>query len=149
MSAARWLLARLLTPGARVRFVYHPPAEPAGLRVIYMHDEQGYDIGTLVWRICSTCHWGSINKISIDLDWQRQGLGRRLIRRALRDGVGYTWVTTNQSPDAKKFFPVLTAETGVIFTEGGTACQHVKHHRYRGPAVQPERQPKPVIERSI
>ena len=149
MSATRWLLARLLTPGAKVRFVYHPPADPMGLRVIYMHDERGYDIGTLVWRICPTCRWGSINKISIDLEWHRQGLGRRLIHRALRDGPGYTWVTTSQSPDAKKFFPALTAETGVTFTERGTACQHVKNRERHGSAVQPKRRPKPVVERGI
>jgi hypothetical protein len=73
MSAARWLLARLLTPGAEVRFVYHRPADPVGLRVIYMHDQQGYDIGTLVWRVCPSCRWGSINKISIAPEWQRRG----------------------------------------------------------------------------
>jgi GNAT superfamily N-acetyltransferase len=149
MSAARWLFARLLTPGAPVRFVYHPPAEPVGLRVIFMHDQQGYDIGTLVWQVCSSCRWGSISKISIAHEWQRRGLGRRLISRALRDGPGYTWVTSSQSPDAKKFFPILTAETGVTFTQRGPACLHAKSHGRDGPAAQRKRWPKPVAERGI
>jgi GNAT superfamily N-acetyltransferase len=149
MSAARWLLARLLTPGAKVRFVYHPPADPMGLRGIYVHDEHGYDIGTLVWRVCSSCRWGCITKISITPEWQRRGLGRRLISRALRDGPGYTWATSGQSPEAKKFFPALTAETGVTFTERGPACPHVDRHRRAGSAAGGGRWPKPALERDI
>lgn len=149
MSAARWLLARLLTPGAKVRFVYHPPADPVGLRRIYMYDQRGYDIGTLVWQVCPACRWGCINKISIALEWQRRGLGRRLINRALRDGPSYTWVTSSQSPEAKKFFPALTAETRITFTERGPACTHVKDSKRYDPTMQHERRPKPVVERGI
>ena len=66
--------------------------------------------------------------------------------RALRDGPGYTWVTSGQSPDAKKFFPAITAETGVTFTEYGSGCQHMTHDsdgRLPPPAGRP---PKPVVE---
>jgi GNAT superfamily N-acetyltransferase len=149
MGAARWLLARIRTPGADVRFVYHPPTDPVGLRVIYMYAERGYDIGTLVWRVCSTCRCGSINKISISPEWHRRGLGRRLINRALRDGPGYTWVTSGQSPDARKFFPAITAETRVTFTERGPACPHVTHHEHSASATQPTHRSKPVVERGI
>lgn len=149
MSAVRWLFARLLTPGAPVRFVYHPPAEPVGLRVIYMYDRQGYDIGTLVWRVCSSCRWGVIAKISISPEYQRQGLGRRLINRALRDGPGYGWVTSGQSPDAKKFFPALTGETGVTFTERGSVCQHASPRGPGSSAAHERRPPRPVADRSI
>jgi hypothetical protein len=44
-----------------------------------------------VWKVCVSCRVGSINQISITVDYQRQGLGRRLIRRALVDGPGYRW----------------------------------------------------------
>jgi hypothetical protein len=56
--------------------------------VIYLHEREGCDIGTLVWRVCGDCRIGSINKISLSSEWHRQGLGRRLIARALRDGPG-------------------------------------------------------------
>ncbi|MFE0512781.1 hypothetical protein [Streptomyces sp. NPDC058964] len=62
-------------------------------------------IGTLVWRICGACHVGNINKISIGLHHQRHGLGQRLIRRALADGLEYTWQATGQCPQARQFFP--------------------------------------------
>jgi hypothetical protein len=65
-----------------------------------MFDREGYDIGMLVWMVCDACRVGSINKISLTIEHQGQGLGRRLIRRALNDGPGYTWQTTGQSPEA-------------------------------------------------
>ena len=67
-----------------MRFVYHPPADPADLREIYVYDSRDYDIARLVWQVCDQCRRGRVNKISIDEEWQRQSLGRRLIHRALR-----------------------------------------------------------------
>jgi GNAT superfamily N-acetyltransferase len=77
--------------------VYWAPFEPAGHRRIRMYDQEGYEIGTLVWKVCNACRLGSPNKISISEEWQRKGLGRRLVARALRDGPGFTWQTTGQS----------------------------------------------------
>lgn len=90
-----------------------------------MFDREGYDIGTLVWMVCDDCRVGSINKISITIEHQRQGLGRRLVRRALADGPGYTWQTTAQSPEAKQFFPAMETETGAAFPAYGGACEHL------------------------
>ncbi|MEO3860996.1 GNAT family N-acetyltransferase [Acrocarpospora sp. B8E8] len=114
----------MTTPTALLRFVYHPPARPAGLREIYVYDSRDYDIARVVWQVCDQCRYGSINKISIDEGWQRQGLGRRLIHRVLRDGPDYRWVTSSQSPEAKKFFPAMSIETGAAFTERGPSCSH-------------------------
>ncbi|TMR92696.1 GNAT family N-acetyltransferase [Nonomuraea basaltis] len=112
-------------PRAPLRFVYHPPADPADLREIYVYDSLDYDIARLVWQVCDQCRHGCVNKISIDEEWQRQGLGRRLIHRALRDGPDYTWATTGQSPEAKKFFPIMAAETGAAFIVHGPSCPHM------------------------
>jgi hypothetical protein len=145
MTRSRWLLARMMTRHEPVRFPYHAPAVPAGLRVIYMYDQGYYDVGTLVWTVCGVCHLGSITKISISVEWQRQGLGRRLVLRALRDGPGYTWITTHQSPEGMKLFQAISAETGVTFNEPvRKACEHMDSRREHA-----DRWPKPVIDRSI
>ncbi|MFB7112753.1 hypothetical protein [Streptomyces sp. NPDC056291] len=68
--------------------------------------------------MCGACRVGSINKISITIERQRQELGRRLIRRALADGPGYSWQTTGQSPvigtAAALLVPVLLALLGLL-----------------------------------
>lgn len=148
VSKVRWWWARITTPGAPLRFVYHPPADPAELREIYVYDSHDYDIARLVWQICDQCQHGRINKISINEEWQRQGLGRRLIHRALRDGPGYTWATTGQSPEAKKFFPIMTAETGAAFTAHGPSCQHLGLNR-RAFSADSRPAPRTMIERNI
>ncbi|MET9815369.1 GNAT family N-acetyltransferase [Streptomyces sp. NPDC006355] len=107
LSPLRWRWILFTTRRHEVRFLYWPPQHPAGHRCLRMFDRDGYDIGRLVWVVCDTCRVGSINKISIDPGHQRQGFGRRLIRRALADGTDYAWQTTHQSPEAKQFFPAL------------------------------------------
>jgi GNAT superfamily N-acetyltransferase len=149
MSAPRWLLARMMSPGQPVRFIYQPPNKPAGLRVIHLYDRDGYDIGQFVWQVCRACQRASINKISITNDWQRRGLGRRLIARALGDGPGYAWVTSGQSPDAKKFFARISAETGIAFAERGSGCTHMKDDRRYVPRDKRRRSPRPTLDRIV
>ncbi|WP_344948335.1 GNAT family N-acetyltransferase [Sphaerisporangium flaviroseum] len=148
MSKIRWWWVRMTTPGATLRFVYHPPDLPAGLRQMYVYDARDYDIARLVWQVCDQCGRGSINKISISPEWQRRGVGRRLISRALRDGPSYTWSTSGQSPEAKQFFPALTAETGTAFPEYGGGCAHFDDDR-RMPITCPIPAPAPGFERHV
>lgn len=148
LSPLRWRWILLTTQHREVRFLYWPPRHPTGHRNLRIFDRDGYDIGRLVWLVCDTCRVGSINKISIDPDEHRKGLGRRLIRRALADGPGYTWQTTGQSPEAKKFFPALEKELNVAFPEYGGVCKHLAPPRgYRTPP--PGRRPRPVLERNL
>ncbi|MFC9602428.1 hypothetical protein ACFTTN_03050 [Streptomyces niveus] len=65
-------------------------------------------------------------KISIADHWQRQGLGRRMVGRAMRGVQDFHWTTTHQSPDAQRFFPVLAHETGAAFTAGEAVCSHIR-----------------------
>ena len=146
MTRSRWLYARLLTCGEPVRFVYHPPGEPADHRQLRMYDDNTGDIGVLFWQVCDYCRVGSINKISISPEFQRRGFGRRLILRALRDGPGYRWATSGQSPEAKRFFPRITAEVGVEFTERGGTCRHVKAGM-SGPTH--AARPRAVVDRTV
>ncbi|WP_175334366.1 hypothetical protein, partial [Streptomyces lunaelactis] len=145
LSPLRWRWMLLTTRRQEVRFVFWPPRRPTGHRRIRMFDRQGYDIGTLVWMVCDTCRVRSINKISISIEHQRQGLGRRLIRRALADGPGHRWQTTGQSPEAKRFFPAMEKETGTAFPAYGGACERfAPPPGYRPPP--PGRRPRPVLE---
>jgi len=140
----RWIL--LVTRRHDVRFLYWPPHHPAGLRRIKMYDRNGYDVGQLVWMVCDECGVGSINKISI-VDWfQRQGLGRRLVQRAVADGPDYRWRTTGQSPMAKKFFPVIELETGMTIPEHASICEHL-HGRH--PMPRPASYPRPVLDPGV
>ncbi|GGX58126.1 GNAT family N-acetyltransferase [Streptomyces chartreusis] len=148
LSPLRWRWIRFATRHHPVRFLYWPPRDPTRHRRIRMFDLDGYDIGTLVWVVCDACRVGSINKISIMVEYQRQGLGRRLICRALADGPDYTWQTTGQSPDAKQFFPTIEGETDIAFVEYRGVCEHLRQRSgYRPP--RPGRRPRPVLERDI
>lgn len=89
---------RLTTWHNEVRLLYWPPPHPTGYRTLRIFDRDGHVVGRLVWVVCDECHVGSIHKISNDPGCHRQGLGRRLIRRALADCPGYRWQTTHQSP---------------------------------------------------
>ena len=146
MTRSRWLYARLLTCGEPVRFVYRPPGEPAGHRQLRMYDDETMDIGVLIWRVCDYCQSGHIDKISITPEFQCRGFGRRLILRALRDGPGYRWTTSGQSPEAKRFFPRITAEVDVEFTERGGTCRHLRAGISGLHAARPRR---PVVDRTV
>ncbi|MDT0449926.1 hypothetical protein [Streptomyces hesseae] len=148
LSPLRWRWILLTTQHREVRFLYWPPRQPTGHRDLRMFDRDGYDIGRLLWVVCGACRVGSINKISIDPGHQRHGLGQRLIRRALTDGPGYSWQTTGQSPEAKKFFPALERETGIAFREHGGVCEHLASP----PGYQTllsGRRPRPILERDV
>ncbi|MYZ37980.1 MULTISPECIES: hypothetical protein [unclassified Streptomyces] len=148
LSPLRWQWILFVTRRQEVRFLYWPAQHPAGHRRIRMFDRGGYDIGTLVWKVCDACRVGSINKISITIEHQRQDLGRRLIRRALADGPGYTWQTTGQSPEAKHFFPALEKEMGTAFPQYGGVCEHLAPSPGHRP-LPPGRHPRPVLEHGI
>lgn len=147
LSKIRWAYLLFTSRHSAVRFLYYPPAVSTGLRQIRLYDREGYDIGVLAWTVCATCERGRIHKISITVEWQRLGLGRRLIRRAVRGGQTYRWTTSGQSPDAKAFFPTLSAETGHEFEERGGQCSHMRS----APASSTRRRlrPRPVLDRTV
>jgi GNAT superfamily N-acetyltransferase len=138
LSPLRWRWILLTTQHREVRFRYWPPQQSTGYRNLRMFDRDGYNIGRLVWVVCDTCRIGSINKISIDPDRHRQGLGRRLIGRAVTDGPDYTWQTSGQSPQAKQFFPAVAKELGIALPEYGGICEHLTSPPgYRPPPAAP------------
>ncbi|TLQ38958.1 hypothetical protein [Streptomyces marianii] len=107
-----------------------PPGSPAGMQEIQACAPDGYDFARLVWQACEVCRLGLIVKIRVTGPWQRHGYGTRMVRFALRDRDGYDWTTTQQSEDARAFFPALTESTGVAFPRHAHLCEHM---RARGP----------------
>ncbi|MEU7062002.1 GNAT family N-acetyltransferase [Streptomyces sp. NPDC046197] len=148
LSPLRWRWMMLTTRHRAVRFVYWPAQYPAGHRDLRVFDRDGYDVGRLVWRVCDACRSGSINKISIDPDHQRRGLGRRMILRALADGPDYAWQTTHQSPMARQFFPAVEQETGIALGEYAGVCAHISASPPPR-ASRPQRPLRPVLERRV
>jgi hypothetical protein len=147
MSRFGRFVARFRTPGAELRSIYYRPEAPAQHRNIRVVDRNGVGVARLVWKVCTPCRRGLICSISIMPDFQRQGLGRRLITRALHDGPQYRWATTGQSPQAKQFFPVIAAETGVALPEYGGCCSHMKEP---GPVATPSpRRRRPLLDRHM
>ncbi|MFZ3573827.1 hypothetical protein ACOKM5_43485 [Streptomyces sp. BH097] len=110
---------------------YLPPSSPAGLQEIRVCAPDGYDFARLVWQSCGVCRLGLIAKIRVTEPWQRHGYGSRMVRLALRDCDGYRWTTTPQSEDARAFFPVLTAATGVAFPRDSEMCEHMRRREPR------------------
>ncbi|MFE4682572.1 hypothetical protein ACFRNJ_17300 [Streptomyces sp. NPDC056721] len=107
-------------------FLYYPNSACADCKVIRVCDRDGLDHAVLIWNVCQDCRCGMIAKISITDEWQRQGLGRRLLLWALRESPGCDWVTSGQSPEAQLFFPVMARETGAAFTNRGKSCGHLE-----------------------
>lgn len=106
-------------------WLYYPPGQPAQFQMLRVCDRTGWDAATLSWSTCGPCDQGRIWKISISDHWQRQGLGRRMILRAMRGADGYHWTTTHQSPDGKRFFSALSRETGASFITQKADCEHI------------------------
>ncbi|MFD5398612.1 GNAT family N-acetyltransferase [Streptomyces sp. NPDC127097] len=95
-----------------------------------MCDRTGWDAARLSWNICAPCRRGHIAKIYIADHWQRQGLGRRMVQRAMQRAEDYHWTTTHQSPQAQQFFPALARETGAAFTTQVPVCEHIRTAGY-------------------
>ena len=143
------LRARLVTRGDPVGVIHQPPHDSAGRHRISVYDHKG-----LRHRRPGVAGLHQLpprrhQQISLTVAWQRRGLGRRLITRALRDGPGYTWSAPAQSPDAKIFFAIITLETGTPFTQRGQPCTHMNHHRRNTPPLNTSHRPQPIIEHDI
>lgn len=125
----RWRLMLLRRPRTERFFLLHAATWPAGFQDIRVYERDGISDARLVWKVCHECKRGVISKISLSPEVQRQGLGTLLIDRALMDGPGYRWTTSNQSPDGRAFFQAMSARTGAEFTAGARTCEHIRESR--------------------
>lgn len=132
------------TRSGPMRFIHYPEAWLAGFRNLYTYDQIGLGCGRLVLRVYDACQRAAICKISLNPDDQRQGYGRRLVLRALCDGLSYLWTTSGQSADGARFFAAMSGEIGAASTSGARTCGHITSN---GPAT--TSQSRPALGRSF
>ncbi|MEV0176309.1 GNAT family N-acetyltransferase [Streptomyces sp. NPDC050803] len=82
-------------------------------------------IGRLSFRACRECRTGRILDIWIDESWQREGLGRELLRGLFARRPGHAWTTTSQTRQGQAFFTAMSLETGLTLAPGGPLCPHL------------------------
>ncbi|MER5302260.1 hypothetical protein ABT039_22755 [Streptomyces lasiicapitis] len=126
LSDRAWAWMKMRHPRSEQFWLYYPSAADGGFQELKVCDRAGYDPAVLIWHTCHACRRGLIAKISIAVEWQRQGIGRRLIRRAMRGAEDYRWTTSAQSELAQQFFPVMARETGASFAARAGSCQHIR-----------------------
>ncbi|MDH6122819.1 hypothetical protein ABH930_007103 [Kitasatospora sp. GAS204A] len=114
--------------------------------MVRMYDQAGDCAAVLIWQVCDACRYGRIKAIYLWGGWQRQGYGRLLIERALREGPGYTWITTPQTPAGRGFFTTITAHNGTAFSEHDCGCEHLRKHQVVTPAPTLPRDRLPVLD---
>ncbi|MFH8612896.1 GNAT family N-acetyltransferase [Streptomyces sp. NPDC018029] len=98
---------------------------PAGRRAVTMLDPDDRHVGSLEYQICHPCRLGHIGNIAVAAHWQGQGLGRHAVHTALTAGPEYSWSTSRQSSEGRRFFAAMEDETGVAFPPKGERCPHM------------------------
>jgi hypothetical protein len=97
----------------------------AGHQVVTVLDGKGRDIGHLDYQVCHRCGAAHINTIAIAGPCQGLGLGREALHIAADPWSTYTWTTSRQSSEGRKFFAAMAEETGVDFVPGAVSCPHI------------------------
>ncbi|WP_338894628.1 GNAT family N-acetyltransferase [Streptomyces sp. TG1A-60] len=111
--------------GQSPRLSFVAPTAPSGPTELVLLDPCGEVIGRLRFRACVTCRTGRILDLWVGDAWQRQGLGRDLVRFLFAHRPGHRWSTTLQSRPGRAFFTAMTRETTVSLLPGGPLCPHL------------------------
>jgi hypothetical protein len=99
---------------------------PAGGHAITMLDPCHRLVGSLKYQVCRLCRMGYIDNIAVAIHWQGQGLARHAVHTALATCAGYTWSTSRQSSEGRRFFLAMADETEVAFPPAGVRCPHIE-----------------------
>ncbi|MET9513134.1 GNAT family N-acetyltransferase [Streptomyces flavidovirens] len=135
-SERSWTLTTLLRPHTEDFWLYYAPRNGAGPEQLRVCERSGYDFARLTWQSCAECRRGHIMKIRVTDEWQRQGYGTRMVLRAMRGCESYTWTTTPQSEDARRFFPALSTVVGTGFPVNGACGHHARGGGYAKPRLE-------------
>ncbi|MEU1050648.1 hypothetical protein ABZ400_36715 [Streptomyces sp. NPDC005897] len=100
LTEREWKRILLLHPFRQQLWLYYPSASEGGFEVLRVCDRTGWDAAILSWHTCMPCRRGHIAKISIADHWQRHGLGRRLVLRAMHGAGDFHWTRAGQSPES-------------------------------------------------
>lgn len=116
-----------------VRFERIAAPVPAGLESIVVRDGAGRAVGRLDFQVCHPCRRGHVAGIVVAVHWQGRGVGRRAVYTALAPCTGYTWSTSRQSADGRRFFAAMEEETGQGFPACAARCPHMPAAHPAGP----------------
>ncbi|MFF1379380.1 GNAT family N-acetyltransferase [Streptomyces sp. NPDC058308] len=108
-----------------VHFEHAVETAPAGRRALTMLDRSDRPVGCLEYQVCHPCRRGYIGNIAVATHWQGQGLGRHALHTAMAAGVGYTWSTSRQTAEGKRFFAAMEDELEIAFPACGVRCPHM------------------------
>ncbi|WP_158708887.1 GNAT family N-acetyltransferase [Streptomyces sp. NRRL S-920] len=100
-------------------------ALPAGRQTVSVLDADHRPVGCLEYQVCHACHIGYVVNIAIASHWQGQGLGRHVLHTAMEPCRDYTWSTSRQSSDGRRFFGAMEEEMEVAFPARGVRCSHM------------------------
>ncbi|MCF3124257.1 N-acetyltransferase [Streptomyces arenae] len=100
-------------------------APPAGHRAVLIRDAADRTVGRLAYQVCHACRLGHISDIAVAVHWQGQGLARHAVHTVLAPCADYTWSTSRQSAQGRRFFATMTDETDVPFPPSGVRCPHM------------------------
>ncbi|MEW2166448.1 GNAT family N-acetyltransferase [Streptomyces sp. NPDC007084] len=106
---------------------------PAGLESVVVRDDEGRAVGQLDYQVCHPCRRGHVAGIAVAAPWQGQGVGRRAVHTALAPCTGYTWSTSRQSADGRRFFAAMAEETDQNFQACAARCPHMLAAHSAGP----------------
>ncbi|MEU8959911.1 GNAT family N-acetyltransferase [Streptomyces sp. NPDC048518] len=98
---------------------------PAGRQALTMLDHGDRPVGCLEYQVCHPCRRGYIGNIAVAAHWQGLGLGRHALHTALAPCPGYTWSTSRQSAEGKRFFTAMADELEIAFPPDGVRCPHM------------------------
>ncbi|MCX4672226.1 GNAT family N-acetyltransferase [Streptomyces sp. NBC_01381] len=118
---------RVSRPAREVAARFERVAEtlPAGRRAVTMVDIADRSVGRLDYQICHPCRLGYIGNIAVATHWQGQGLGRQALHTALAGCADYSWSTSRQSSEGRRFFAAIEDETETAFPPSGVRCPHM------------------------
>lgn len=99
---------------------------PAGRQAVTMLDPHDRQVGSLEFQVCHRCRIGYIGNIAVASHWQGQGLARHALHTAMVPCSGYTWSTSRQSSEGRRFFATMADELEVAFPPSGLRCAHIE-----------------------
>ncbi|MFI2620173.1 GNAT family N-acetyltransferase [Streptomyces sp. NPDC018584] len=109
----------------QVSFEYVSAVLPAGRQAVSVLDAGRRLVGCLEYQVCHVCRVGYVVNIAVASHWQGQGVGRHALHTAMEPCGGYTWSTSRQSLDGRRFFGAMEEEMDIAFPAGGVRCPHM------------------------
>lgn len=87
----------------------------------------GQQMGNVTYTVCTQCHQGVLDNITVDPDLQCGGVASRALRELERRWPGYTFNTTGQRSTAKGFYDRYRTTSSSPWRSKLDGCVHLAH----------------------